>query len=233
MSGWKLVVIVLAAGVAEASPARYPLPKLPPLRGMTAHATAELSPVMPRCFAYAAELHLFACFGHDAIYNMDHVGADDQATNLRIDVVGPALRASWTLEAIGGRPVAKREVVSAELARLGMRGLTTKQVWLRPNTWTRVGAEEVRLQVELREGDASYGYTGEATLRCADLREVPLGLELTLGETAWAFRSPDRAWLAISVVGDSGGEGTSDYTLDTAVIDVASTCRDHVAARYE
>lgn len=226
---WKLAPVLLWIGLAAAEPARYSLPQLPALAAMTARATANLSPLTPRCFAYSARHHMFACFGHDPIFNMDHVGADDQATNLRIDVVGPKLSATWTLEAIGKRPTTKRGTVAAELARLGMRTLTTTPIQLGHKTWTKVGDQEIWFSSDFRDGDASYAYVGETKLRCADNTEVVLPLEMPYGESTWAFLAPDKAWIAIGMAGDHGGEGTKDFTLDTAVIDVAQTCRDHAA----
>ncbi|MGN6107001.1 MAG: hypothetical protein ACTHU0_17985 [Kofleriaceae bacterium] len=226
MRAWPL--LLLFVGSAEAGP----LPALPSLRTMSKRAAKDREPLAPQCFAYSRKHHAFACVGHDSIYNVDHVGAADQATNVRIDAIGPRTSTSWTVAAIGGRKTVRRAEVVAQLRALEMRPLATCPVKLAPNAWVRIGGEQLRLGIALHEGDASIEYFGDLRLRCAAGTEIVFDLraeDFELGETAWAFRSPDGAWLAVSVVGVDGGEETFVYTIDTAVIDVAASCATRAA----
>lgn len=220
--------ILLLAGGAEAGP----LPALPSLRTMSERAAQDREPLAPQCFAYSRKHHAFACVGHDSIFNMDHVGAADQATNVRIDAIGPRTRASWTIAAIGGRATVRRAEVVKQLRALEMRPLATSPVKLEPNAWVRIGGEALRLRIDAHQGDASFEHFGDLQLRCATGAEIVFDLrarDFELGESAWAFRSPDGAWLAVSVVGFDGGEDTAVYTIDTAVIDVATSCAKRAA----
>ena len=103
------------------------------------------------------------------------------------------------------------------------------------NGWTQVGAHPWKLRVDAHEGDASFENFGELTIRCGardvivDLR----GADLELGETAVAYVAPDDSGLvALSMVGVDGGEDTSEYSLDTAVIDVVTTCQQAKATMW-
>jgi hypothetical protein len=225
---WLVLSILAVTAVAEAGPKpRYPLPPLPSLRAMTRAAAKDQQPLAPRCFAYSARHHVFACVGHDAIYNMNNIGADDQATNIRIDIVGASQQTSWSVAAIGNRPVTRRATVEAKLGELGLRALTAAPLTIAPNTWVTIGTEKVFLRVDPHEGDASFENFGDLTLRCSGATDLVIDLRaagIELGETAVAARSPDGNWLAISIVGIDGGEDTTDFTLDTAVIDLATTC---------
>lgn len=222
-----MVAVMVALGpVVDAAPSAR-VPPLPSLREMTRIAAEDRAPLAARCFGYAARTHLFACVGHDPIYNTDHIGADDQATNIRIDVVGPSRSRSWTIAAIGSRATTPRAKVEKALSALGMRPLTTSPVAITANRWTSVGAAQLFLRVDLHEGDASFENFGDLSVRCADAKEIVIDLRaagIELGEAAVAFPSPDGAWLAISIAGLDGGEGTYDYTLDTVVLDLATTC---------
>lgn len=228
MPRWVVRSILAVASVADAGPKpRYALPPLPSPRAMTRDAAKDRQPLAPRCFAYSAKHHAFACVGHDAIYNMDNIGAADQATNIRIDVVGPTQQASWSVAAIGKRPTTRRAIVEAKLNKLGLRALTDAPLTIAPNTWVTVGTQKVFLRVDPHDGDASFENFGDLTLRCTGASDLVIDLRaagIELGETAVAARSPDGNWLAISIVGIDGGEDTTDFTLDTAVIDLATTC---------
>lgn len=217
---------LLLAGVAEAKP-RVRLPPLPTLTAMTRAAATDRAPLAASCFAYAAKSHLFACVGHDAIYNMDNIGADDQATNIRIDVVGPAQQTSWTVAAIGKRPTTRRTVVEGKLGALGLRPLTTPRLTIAANAWIAIGAMQLLLRVDTAEGDASFENFGDLTLRCSKTQDVKIDLRkagIELGEAAVASLSPDGNWLALTISGLDGGEDTYDYYLDTVVLDLATTC---------
>lgn len=230
------LVLALCGVVAVASPPRrFGLPALPSLATLTARATRDQEPALPRCFAYAPATHTFVCLGHDAIYNADHVGADDQATNLRIDAIGPGVQARWTIAAIGGRPTTSRRTIEVALGPFGLQPLSAAAVSVSPGRWTDVGGATVFLRVVPHEGDASFENFGDLRLRCPDSREMLVDLRaagLELGGTTSAVTSPDRRWLALSLVGIDGGEGTLDFTLDTAVIDVVSSCRDHALSMW-
>jgi hypothetical protein len=227
VSRWLAFTLVALVNVAEAGPKpRYRLPSLPSLRAMTRAAAEDREPLAPRCFAYSTKHHVFACVGHASIFNMNGVGADDQATNIRIDVVGPQ-PASWTIAAIGDRPTTGRSTVEGALGELGLRALTAAPVTIVPKTWVKVGSAQLFLRVETHEGDASFENFGELTLRCGNVPDRVVDLRaagMTLGDTAVAYLSPDKSWLAISIVGLDGGEDTYDYRLDTAVIDLTATC---------
>jgi hypothetical protein len=72
-------------------------------------------------------------------------------------------------------------------------------------------------------------------VQCTTGPEIKLDLRAAgfeLGETAWAFRAPDDRALAVSIVGVDGGEDTSEFTLDTVVIDIATSCRDRKATMW-
>jgi hypothetical protein len=225
---WLVLPLVAAAVVAEAGPKpRYPLPKLPSLRAMTRAAATDQPPLAANCFAYAAKSHAFACVGHDPIYNMNNIGADDQATNIRIDVVGPDQQSSWTIAAIGKRPTTPRATVESKLGELGLRALTTAPIKIASNTWVAIGAVQLFLRVDAHEGDASFENFGDLTLRCTKTQDVVIDLRavgIELGDTAVAYRSPDGNWLALTISGLDGGEDTYDYNLDTVVLDLATTC---------
>jgi hypothetical protein len=153
-----------------------------------------------------------------------------------IDVVGPDLHRAWTVAAIGGRPTTPRRTVERELATLGLRRLTTKPIKLPGNSWQQVGAEQLFLRLDPHEGDASFEMFGDLKLRCSTTNEVMFdvrGAGLEIGEVAWVFRSPDSNWLAVSIVGEDGGEDTADYTLDTVVIDVRASCLQHRAVMWK
>lgn len=220
-----LAVLVVLGSVVAASP-RVVVPRLPTLERMTRAAAADEAPLAARCFAYSTASHAFACLGHDPIFNSDHFDGVDQATNVRIDLLGPAQQAAWTIAAIGGRPTRSRAAVEGALDALGLRPLATAPIRVPPNHWVAVGAVQLFLRVNLHEGDASIENFGELTVRCAkaevafDLRRA--GIEL--GETAVAYRSPDGDWLALTVSGLDGGEDLFAYSLDTAVLDLATTC---------
>ncbi len=181
------------------------LPATPSLRAMSKAARADVEPLEPRCFGYAR--HTFACLGHDRIYNTEHVGAPDQATNLRVDAIGPTTNERWTIAAIGGRPTTSRKAVERSLAKLGMRPLQVTPIRLANNAWTQVGAHPWKLRVDAHEGDASFENLGELTIRCGardvivDLR----GADLELGETAVAYVAPDDSGLVVPALnGDPG-----------------------------
>jgi hypothetical protein len=209
------------------------IPSLPSLKKMTHDAAKDVVPVAPHCFAYAPKLHAFACVGHAAIYNMNHVGADDQATNIAIDIIGPTVAERWTIAAIGGRATTSRATVEKRLAALGMKPLRTQRVRIEANAWVSSGAETLFLRVSAEEGDASFENVGELTLRCstgADVKVDLRGAGIELGETAVAWRV--NGILAFAIAGLDGGEDTSDFLLDTAVIDVETTCKDKRAALW-
>ena len=230
-----LALVAIVASAAHAGPRRYPLPAVPSLRTLSRTAAASAEPMVPRCFAYSAKEHAFACIGHAPIYNTDHIGADDQATNVRIDLVSPARQESWTIAAIGGRPITRRAVVEAELGALGLQPLRGAPIAIIANEWTKVGAEQLLLRVDAHEGDASFENFGDLTLRCTTGIEIRIdlrGLGFELGETARAFRAPDSNWLALSIVGVDGGEDTSEFSIDTAVIDIAQSCVKHSVAMW-
>jgi hypothetical protein len=229
-----LALVVLTVTAAHAGPRRYSLPAVPSLRTLSKTAAAGDEPMVPRCFAYSVKEHAFACIGHAPIYNTDHIGAEDQATNVRIDLVSPARQQRWTIAAIGGRPIARRATVEAELGALGLQPLGAPVV-ITANEWTNVGAEQLFLRVDAHEGDASFENFGDLTLRCKTGVEIRIDLRargFELGETARAFRSPDSNWLALSIVGVDGGEDTSEFTIDTAVIDIAQSCVKHSVAMW-
>lgn len=204
------------------------LPSTPSLRAMSKAARAGAEPLAPRCFGYAPKTRAFACLGHDEIYNTNNIGAADQATNVRVDAIGPTTHESWTIAAIGGRPTTTRRTVETRLAALGMRSLRVTPVRLAIGAWTRVGDHDWKLRVDGHEGDASFENFGELTIRCG-ARDVIVDLRgagLELGDTAVAYVAPDGSGLAaLSIVGVDGGEDTSQYSLDTAVIDVVTTCQ--------
>jgi hypothetical protein len=231
---WLALSILAVAAVADAGPKpRYALPAVPPLATMTRAAARDQEPLAPHCFAYSAKQHVFACVGHDSIFNMNNVGAPDQATNIRIDVVGATQQTSWTIAAIGNRPTTRRAIVEGKLGELGLRALAAAPVTIPVKTWVTLGSVQVFLRVDLHEGDASFENFGDLTLRCGTVPDHVIDLRaagMTLGDTAVAYLSPDRSWLAISIVGLDGGEDTYDYSLDTAVIDVAATCAHRNAA---
>jgi hypothetical protein len=230
-----LAVLVVIAAAAHAGPRRYPLPAVPSLRALSTAAAAGAEPMVPRCFAYSVKEHAFACIGHSWIYNTENIGADDQATNVRVDLVSPARQESWTIAAIGGRPITRRAIVEAELGALGMQPLRGAPIVITANQWTKVGAARLFLRVEAHEGDASFENFGDLTLRCKSGIEIRIDLRawgFKLGETARAFRSPDSNWLALSIVGVDGGEDTSQFSLDTAVIDIAQSCVKHSVAMW-
>lgn len=232
---WSAALVATISSMAHARPRRFSLPALPSLAAMSRAAAEDREPVAPRCFAYAPKRRLFVCLGHDAIYNTDHIGADDQATNLRIDVVGPGHVKSWTVAAIGGRPTTRRAIVETALGALGLRALRRAPVKLAPNAWTRVGDVSLRLTLRPHDGDASFENFGHLDLRCRSGVEIELDLRgagLELGETAWVFRAPSADPLAVSIVGFDGGEDTSQYSLDTVVIDIAATCARPAAATW-
>ena len=228
MLRWLALSVLVAAAPAEAGPKpRVPLPKLPSLGAMTRAAASDTAPLAANCFAYAAKSHVFACVGHAPIYNRNNIGADDQATNIRIDVVGPPVQTSWTIAAIGNRPTTRRRVVEGTLGALGLRALATTPVKIASNTWVTVGGVQLFLRVDAHEGDASFENFGDLTLRCAAAKDLVIDLRaagIELGDTAVAYRSPDGNWLALSISGLDGGEDTYDYNLDTVVLDVATSC---------
>jgi len=196
------------------------------LAELTRKAARDQPPVQPRCFAYSAREHAFACVGHYPIYNMDHIGAADRATNFRIDVVGPKRQESWQIAAIGGRATTPVATVERELRLLAMTPFAPKAIEL--VGWVTVGNVELNLEVRLHEGDASYENFGELHVRCGtasqtiDLR----ARNVELGDVARVFVSPDRAWAAIGIVGDDGGEGAMGFALDTVVIELGRVCSD-------
>lgn len=220
-----VALLLLLAARATASP-RVSLPPRPSLEAMTRAAAADRAPLGARCFAYSPASHAFACLGHDPIYNTTNIGADDQATNIRIDVIGPAQQISWTIAAIGGRPTVAPPGVEGALAALGLRTLATPAIQVPANRWVAVGTVKLFLRVDPHEGDASFENLGDLTMRCPrvdvviDLRAA----QIELGDVAVAYRSPDGTWLALAIAGLDGGEDTYTYTLDTAVLDVAATC---------
>ena len=231
----RAALVLLLPAIAAAAPKRFSIPATPSLRAMTRLATADREPLAPRCFGYAVDKRAFACLGHDRIYNMNNIGAADQATNVRVDAIGPATHESWTIAAIGGRPTTARASVETRLAALAMRPLNVKPVSLAIGAWTRVGANDWKLRVDGHDGDASFENFGELTIRCGagdvvvDLR----GAEIELGETAVAYVAPDGSGLvALSMVGVDGGEDTSEYSLDTAVIDVVTSCQQAKVAMW-
>lgn len=226
---------LLVPAIAVAAPKRFAVPAAPSLRAMTKAATADREPLAPRCFGYAPDRRAFACLGHDRIYNMNNIGADDQATNVRVDAIGPATHESWTIAAIGGRPTTARRTVEGKLAALAMRPLQVTPIRLAIGAWTVVGGHDWKLRVDGHDGDASFENFGELTIRCGardvivDLR----GADLELGETAVAYVAPDGSGLvALSMVGVDGGEDTAEYSLDTAVIDVVTTCQQAKVAMW-
>jgi hypothetical protein len=219
-------LVLLVPAAAAGAPKRFPVPATPSLRAMSRTAAAHAEPLAPRCFGYAPERRAFACLGHGEIYNTNNIGAADQATNVRVDAIGPGAQEIWTIAAIGGRPTIARAAVEKRLAVLGMRPLNGKPVPLAIGAWTTVGTAQLKLRVDGHDGDASFENFGELTIRCgardviADLREAGM----TLGETALAYVAPD-GLIAVSIVGVDGGEDTSLYTIDTAVIDVVTSCQ--------
>lgn len=231
----RAVLALLVPALAAAAPKRFAVPTTPSLRTMTRLATASQEPLAPRCFGYATDTRAFACLGHDRIYNTNHIGADDQATNLRVDAIGPATHERWTIAAIGGRPTTTRSAVERRLAALEMRTLQVTPIRLATGAWTKVGASDWKLRVDGHEGDASFENFGELTIRCG-ARDVVVDLRgagLELGETAVAYVAPDGSGLvALSIVGLDGGEDTAEYSLDTAVIDVVTTCQQAKVAMW-
>ena len=226
-----LVIPALASG----APKRFAVPPTPSLRAMGKSAADWREPLAPRCFGYSKKHRAFACLGHDRIFNTSNIGAADQATNVRVDAIGPSTREHWTIAAIGGRPTSSRARVEKELAALAMRTLQVTPVRLAIGAWTKVAGFEWKLRVDTREGDASAENFGELTIRCgardviADLRAG--GIEL--GETAVAHVAPDGSGLvALSIVGWDGGEDTAEYSLDTAVIDMVTTCQQGKVAMW-
>jgi hypothetical protein len=217
------VAVVTIATVARAETVRVPRAKLAEL---TRKARRDVPPVTPSCFAYSAREHAFACVGHHPIYNDSHIGAADQATNFRIDVIGPKRQAAWTIAAIGGRATTKPAVIERELATLGMTRLQTRPIALPVGKWVTVGKVALWLELDVHEGDASYENFGELRVRCSDATQVvdlrKRGIEL--GDTARVFLSPDLAWAAIGIVGDDGGEGTIGFALDTVMVELDRVC---------
>lgn len=229
----RLAAFLMLATVAEAAPKRFAVPATPSLRQMSKSAAAGNEPLGPRCFGYSKERRAFACLGYDRIYNTDHIGAEDQATNVRVDAIGPVTHERWTIAAIGNRSTTRRASVEAKLAALGMRPLTVKPIALPIGAWTKIAGVEWKVRVDLHEGDASAENFGELAIRCgardviADLR----GENMELGDTAVAYAMPD-GLVALSIVGWDGGEDTSEYSLDTAVIDTVTTCQQGKVAMW-
>jgi hypothetical protein len=107
-----------------------------------------------------------------------------------------------------------------------MKPLRAQPVRLTANAWVDIGTQQVKLRVSPHDGDASFENFGELTLRCSAGNEIKADLRgagMTIGATAVAWSTD--GLLALSVVGIDGGEDTTDFLLDTAVIDVATTCR--------
>ena len=132
---------------------------------MSARAARCDVPLAPRCFGYARSVHAFVCVGHDWIYNADHIGAPDRATNLRIDAVGFGTNQRWTIAATAARPATSRAVVERALGQLGAVALQTRAVSLAPNAWTTVAGHPLYFRFQMHEGDASYENFGASSRR--------------------------------------------------------------------
>jgi len=225
-----LALIALAATVASAAPRRAPLPPVPSLRAMSRAARSGSEPLVPRCFAYSPAQHAFACVGQDRMANTDHIVAEDQATNVRIDLIGPQRQRSWVLAAIGNRATTPRRTIESELGAAQLVPLRGRGTVVTANAWTKLGDLALMLEVDAHDGDASFENFGGLTLACQYGDQIEIDLRATgieLGETARAWLSPDGGWLALSIVGIDGGEDTTEYTLDTAVIDLTAACNVH------
>jgi hypothetical protein len=223
-----IVLLAIASATATVT-AEVRVPRAR-LAEMTRKARRDRAPVKPSCFGYSEREHAFACVGHDPIYNDDNIGAPDQATNFRIDVVGPKQQMSWVIAAIGDRPTTPVRDVASRLRDLDMRPLASKPVALLAGRWSAVGRLTMRLDVRTHEGDASYEHFGELRIRCPKSAD-PVAIDLRrrglkLGGLVQVFLSPDRTRAAVGIVGDDGGEGAMSFTLDTAVIDLTRVCVD-------
>lgn len=190
----------------------------------------------PLCFAYAPSRQAFACLGYAA-------DSEEPPRSGFVDVVGvaggvPIVESHLAWRSRRGA-VVPRSRIDRRLAELGFLAAMPRGARLAPGTWVDAGAFRIGFDLRLHEGDASFEYFGDLKVQCPDSSELPLGVRrrgLELGEEAWAFWTTDAPWVvALSVLGEDGGEGVTDRWINTLVVDARALCegREGIAGPIE
>jgi hypothetical protein len=208
----------LAASTALATPTRAPARIA--WRPLLKAALGQI----PWCFAYSPAHRAYACLGSSPSEG------DPNARAGYVDLIGGhADKAVVESFAVAGavKSIEPTAAVDARLTALGFTAVPLAATTLTPGEWHPVDDAAVRYNVRLHEGDASIEYLGGVTVRCPDAREIEVNVRkrgLELGEVARAYHAPGTRTLALSVVGEDGGEGDIATWVNTVVIDTAAMC---------
>ena len=189
--------------------------------GVAAEAWARRPLPRPLCFGVTRTERAFACVGYA-------VDGETGARRGYVDVIGLGRRQPLreAIPVVGARAISP-DALDARLDAHGIEPIALRRTRLSAGTWTRVGRSELLYDLQTHEGDASFEHLGDLALRCADGREVRLGARdrgLELGGEAWAFRAREGEAIAISVIGEDGGEGVVYRWVNTMVISPRALC---------
>jgi hypothetical protein len=181
----------------------------------------------PDCFAYSATRRAYVCVGMSL--DLKHDGDSTKWTGSGfVDVIAAdGAVESHRVWANVGLPVAPRAAMKSRLASVGPTVGPATRVPMKPGVPVELGNLHVRYEADIHEGDASFEWLGDLTVRCADGTEKQLGVrkrDLELGETAFLFHAGGDAPFAFSVLGVDGGEGSESRWLNTVVVDAAALC---------
>jgi hypothetical protein len=180
----------------------------------------------PFCFAYSSSQRAYACLGYSV---------EESSRGLvrkgYVDVIGSLGQQKLVESHLVWRPTGvgleSQAEVDRRLDELGFSPDIPHAARLVPGRWTMAETTGVRYELRLHEGDASFEYFGDVTVRCPNQRWIPLHVRqrhLELGKDAWLFWVPGASVIAVSIHGEDGGEDISEHWLNTVVIDTEALC---------
>jgi hypothetical protein len=216
-------MLTLAIGLAASAASATPPPRTPAKIAWRPLLKAAPGKT-PWCFAYSPAHRAYACLGSAPS------DSDQSARAGYVDLLGGhATKTVVESHAVAGavKPIAPTTAIDARLAELGFTSVPLEATTLTPDEWHPVDDAAVRLSVRLHEGDASFEYFGDVTVRCPNAREIEVNVRkrgLELGEVARLYHAPGTRTLALSVVGEDGGEDMIETWVNTVVIDTAALC---------
>lgn len=219
------VLVTLAIGfAASAASASPPLRARPPVKIAWRPLLKAATRQTPWCFAYSPARRAYACLGSAPLEGSKNARAG------YVDLIGGTIDKPLVESyAVAGevRSLTSTAAVEGRLTALGFTAVPLEAKTLSPGEWQTAGDAAVRFDLRLHEGDASFEYFGSVTVRCPDAREIEVNVRkrgLELGEVARLFHAPGSRSVAVSVVGEDGGEDVINTWVNTVVIDIAALC---------
>jgi hypothetical protein len=187
-------MLTLAIGLAASAASATPPPRTPAKIAWRPLLKAAPGKT-PWCFAYSPAHRAYACLGSAPS------DSDQSARAGYVDLLGGhATKTVVESHAVAGavKPIAPTTAIDARLAELGFTSVPLEATTLTPDEWHPVDDAAVRLSVRLHEGDASFEYFGDVTVRCPNAREIEVNVR-KLGRRRGRRRRHDRD------VGQHGG----------------------------